>query len=372
MNSAIQDPIDIVDNRQLAECAQRWRECPLLALDTEFVRETTFYPIPGLVQVGDGSRQYLIDPQRIDDWSPLRELFSAPEVSKVLHSCGEDLELCNRLLGAVPTPLFDTQVGAALAGLGFSLSYQALVQTCLGIAVEKEQTRSDWVARPLSAAQRHYAALDVAYLPEVHQQLVERLSALGRLGWWEEEGRRIAGASREQISPDVYYLKLGAGWRLRGAQVAVLQSLCAWREREARARNLPRGRLLKDAQCIELAQSLPASMAALAAVPEITPQQVRREGAALLELINTARRAAPESWPAPVPAPLPREWGDRLKRLRQLAQGRAETLNIPAELLVRKRDCESLLRHGELPEGLMGWRREVIGDDLLALARELS
>jgi len=366
------EPIDVVDNARLAELAAQWRECPLLALDTEFVRETTFYPIPGLIQIGDGRNQYLIDPLRVDDWTPLRELFGAQPVAKVLHSGGEDLELCNRLIGAAPSPLFDTQVGAALAGLGFSLSYQALVQTCLGIIVEKDHTRSDWVARPLSAAQRHYAALDVAYLPEVFRQLSERLTALGRFDWWREEGQRASAVSRELSDPEQYYLKLGAGWRLRGAQVAVLQKLCAWREREARERNVPRGRLLKDAQCLELAQALPRTLGALAAVPELTPQQVRREGAVLLDLIDTARQLPPETWPAPVPAPLPREWGDRLKRLRQLAQGRAEALNIPAELLVRKRDCEFVLRNRELPEGLMGWRQAVIGDELVALAREMS
>jgi len=366
------DAIDIVDNDQLADCASRWRACPLLALDTEFVRETTFYPIPGLIQVGDGVRQYLIDPLRVDDWSPLRELFQAPAVAKVLHSGGEDLELCNRLFGVAPAPLFDTQIGAALAGFGFSLSYQALVQTCLGVTVEKDHTRSDWVARPLSAAQRHYAALDVAYLPAVFAQLAERLGALGRLDWWQEEGRRSAAASREAVDPERYYLKLGAGWRLRGAQVAVLQRLCAWREREARARDVPRGRLLKDAQCIELAQRLPHTLGQLAAVPELTPQQVRREGMTWLELIETAQAAPEDGWPEPVPAPLPREWGERLKRLRQLAQARAEALHIPPELLARKRDCEHLLRAGELPEGLMGWRQAVIGDELLALAREIS
>lgn len=371
MSAAAKDPIDVTDNRQLAEYGRRWRDCPLLALDTEFVRETTFYPIPGLVQIGDGEREYLVDPLSVDDWSPLRELFAAP-VAKVLHSCGEDLELCNRLLDAVPTPLFDTQIGAALAGLGFSLSYQALVQTCLGIAVEKEHTRSDWVARPLSAAQRHYAALDVAYLPELYRQLAERLSALGRFEWWREEGERLAAASREPADPQAYYLKLGAGWRLRGAQLVALQRLCVWREAEARGRNVPRGRILKDAQCIELARCLPRNAAALAAVPELAPQQVRREGNTLLAIVEAARDTPPELWPRPVPAPLPRERAGSLQRLRQLAAARAAELNVPAELLARKRDCESVLRSGELPEGLTGWRRAVIGDDLVALAREMG
>ncbi len=367
--SAFNDPIDVVGNAQLAQLAALWRERPLLALDTEFVRETTFYPIPGLIQLGDGSNQYLIDPHEIDDWTPLAALFDAPGQAKVLHSCSEDLELCNRLLGTAPAPLYDTQIGAALAGWGFSLSYQALVLRCLGIEVEKEHTRSDWVRRPLSAAQRHYAALDVAYLPAVFDQLHERLESLGRLAWWIEEGARAVAASREQILPSAYYLKLSAGWRLRDAQLALLQQLCVWREEQARLRDVPRGRLFKDAQCVEIARLLPRNLSELAAVPELLPQQVRRDGATVLEFAEQARAVPATAWPAQIAPPLPREFGDRLKRLRALAAERATALDLPVELLVRKRDCEALLRTPALPPGLHGWRQAVVGDDLVALAR---
>ena len=160
----------------------------MLALDTEFQRETTFYPIAGLIQLGDAQHQYLIDPLTIDEWSPLRELFvqSKPHV---LHACSEDLEVFARLLGVLPAVLLDTQIGAALAGFGFSLSYQALVRECLGVEVEKEQTRSDWLRRPLSVEQCHYAALDIAHLPAVYECIAERLDKHNRMAWWEAEGR---------------------------------------------------------------------------------------------------------------------------------------------------------------------------------------
>jgi ribonuclease D len=389
--AAISAPIYVDSNAQLAELAAHWRDSPLLALDTEFVRETTFYPIAGLLQLGDVRHQYLIDPLCIDDWTPLQQLFAADSSAtmpatasisasittstatsattsyKVLHACSEDLELFNRLLGAAPQPLFDTQVGAALAGIGFSLSYQALVQTCLGIEVEKEQTRSDWVRRPLSPAQCHYAALDVAYLPTVFAQLAERLTALGRFEWWREDGERTWAASQVQLAPAQYYLKLAAGWRLQGPQLAVLQQLCNWREQQARARDVPRGRIVKDPQCIEIARCLPRTLSELAAVAELHPQQVRNEGAQLLELIAQARAMpAAEYPPAPAP-PLPREWGEPLKRLRQLIAERALELNMPAEALARKRDCEILLRTGALPASLKGWREAVIGAPLLSL-----
>jgi ribonuclease D len=363
-------PIYVDNNAQLAELAEHWRVSPLLALDTEFVRETTFYPIAGLLQLGDEHQQYLIDPLCIDDWAPLQQLF-ATDFYKVLHACSEDLELFSRLLGMAPQPLFDTQVGAALAGIGFSLSYQALVQTCLGIEVEKEQTRSNWVHRPLTAAQCHYAALDVAYLPTIFAQLAERLTALGRFEWWREDGERTVVASQVQLAPEQYYLKLGAAWRLQGPQLAVLQQLCVWREQQARERNVPRGRIVKDPQCIEIARCLPRTLNELAAVAELHPQQIRSEGAQLLELVASARELPAVDYPAAPEAPLPREWGERLKRLRQLIAERALDLNMPAEVLARKRDCEWLLRTGELPDSLLGWREQTIGAPLLSLLKSI-
>jgi ribonuclease D len=368
------EPIHVTGNAQLAELAVQWRAAPLLALDTEFVRETTFYPIAGLLQLGDAEQQYLIDPLAIDDWAPLRDVLSGANSSmpKVLHSCSEDLELFNRLLGVAPQPLFDTQVGAALAGMGFSLSYQALVQACLGIEVEKEQTRSDWLRRPLSAAQCHYAALDVAYLPTVFAQLAERLTQLGRFEWWREDGQRIAAASNPQAAPEQYYLKLSAAWRLQGPQLAVLRELCSWREREARARDVPRGRIVKDPQCIEIARCLPRTPGELAGCADLHPQQVRHDGAALLELIERARALPAADHPLAPEAPLPREQAERLKRLRDLVAARAVDLGLAPEVLARKRDCEQLLRQRVLPANLKGWREAEIGAPLLSLLNTMG
>ena len=364
-------PVHVTANAQLAELACAWSERPLLALDTEFQRETTFYPIAGLIQLGDAQQQYLIDPLTIDDWSPLRTVFAEAK-PRVLHACSEDLEVFARLIGALPEKLFDTQVGAALAGFGFSLSYQALVRECLGIEVEKEQTRSDWLRRPLSVEQCHYAALDIAYLPAVFECIAERLDKNNRFNWWESEGAALLATSRNAILPTQYYLKLAAGWRLRGVQVAALQQLCAWREVEARARNVPRGRILKDAQCLEIARVLPSTLAELAGAPELHPQQVRLEGERILALIAVAKALPVAEHPAPIGEPLRRELGDRLKQLRQLVETRGQELQISAEILARKRDCEWVLRSGELPLSLQGWRREIIGEPLLALLKTLG
>ncbi len=363
-------PIHLRSSRELAEAAADWRAAPLLALDTEFVRETTFYPIPGLIQIGDGQRQFLLDPLAIDDWSPLRAVIDDAR-PKVLHSPSEDLELFHQLIGAAPAPLYDTQVGAALAGWGFGLGYQALVQQQLGLAVGKEHTRSNWLARPLSAEQCHYAALDVALLPPLFERIGERLSALGRLDWWREEGERALATASETLPPERYYRKLGGGWKLRGEQLAALRAFCAWREVEARVRNVPRGHIVKDVDLLELARLLPRNNAELGRV--LTPPKVRSEGPELLKLVVEACDEAPAEWPEPLPAPLPREWGARLQALRDAVSTRAAALELPPELLVRRRDLEELLRSGTLPAHLAeGWRRAVIGDELLELSGRLA
>ena len=364
-------PIHVTHNAQLADIAAQLRDKPLLAIDTEFQRETTFYPIAGLIQLGDAQHQYLIDPLTIDAWSPLRELFEENKPC-VLHACGEDLEIFSLVASAIPTALFDTQVGAALAGFGFSLSYQALVRECLGIEVEKEQTRSDWLRRPLSAEQCHYAALDIAYLPAVFDCIAERLDKKGRLDWWKAEGNTMLTASRDAIAPERYYLKLSGGWRLHGVQVAALQQLCAWREIEARSRDVPRGRILKDAQCLEIARVLPRTLAELAGTPELHAQQVRIEGEKILAIIAAAREIPANEYPTRIEEPLRRELGDRLKQLRQLVEARARELDVAPESLARKRDCEILLRTGTLPDSLLGWRRDIIGEPLLALLKTMG
>lgn len=365
------DFIYIDSNAQLADVAEQCADARLLALDTEFQRETTFYPIAGLIQLGNGDHQYLIDPLKIDDWAPLQTLLNNSSY-KLLHACSEDLEVFARLCNTLPQPLLDTQIGAALAGFGFSLSYQALVKACLDIEVGKEQTRSDWLRRPLSTEQCHYAALDVAYLPPIFEVIADRLQQKNRFDWWLQEGAGTIAASRDATAPEYYYLKLSGGWRLRGAQVAVLRELCAWREREARRRNVPRGRIVKDAQCIDIARLLPRNAAELSAVPELHPQTQRVDGENILGIVEIAQQISAAEWPAPVSAPLPREWGDRLKKLRQLIDERARELDIPAELLARKRDCEMLLRTGELSDALRGWRFPIVGEPLLALHRQIA
>ena len=194
----------IRDDVSLAQHCAAWQQLPFVALDTEFMRVDTFYPIAGLLQVGDGQRAYLIDPLLIRDWQPFAALLENPALLKVLHACSEDLEVLLRLTGSLPAPLFDTQLAAAYLNLGFSMGYSRLVQAVLGIELPKGETRSDWLQRPLSETQVSYAAEDAVHLAEVYRQLAPQLSAEKTAAVLEDGAELISNMRREVLPEELY------------------------------------------------------------------------------------------------------------------------------------------------------------------------
>ncbi|WP_160152687.1 ribonuclease D [Microbulbifer sp. ALW1] len=358
-------PIWVDSGEELAVLCERWRTQSAVALDTEFMRSRTFYPLPALVQVGDGKHCYLIDNLAIEDLAPLRELLLDTRVVKIMHSCSEDLETLDRLLGAIPDPIFDTQVAAAVTGMGAGLGYAATVSQLLQVELPKSETRSDWLQRPLSEAQKNYAALDVAWLPLVYGILLKTLREQGRLDWVQEDCTVAVQAAREPEPPELYYRKVKGAWRLRPKQLAVLQDLCTWREQEARAQDVPRNHLLKENVCFGLAQAMPKYLATLAQ-PGLEGKTLRKYGETLLQIIAAA--AERQDMPAPLPEPLNREQGEVLKLLRAKVTQLAEEAGVPSEILVRKKELETLVQAQapELEGRLLGWRKTVVGEPLLA------
>ena len=362
----------IRDDASLARHCALWQALPYVAVDTEFMRVDTFYPIAGLIQVGDGKSAYLIDPLSIHQWQPLAELLDNRAVVKVLHACSEDLEVLLRLTGALPAPLFDTQLAAAYLNLGFSMGYSRLVQDVLGIELPKGETRSDWLQRPLSETQVSYAAEDAVHLAEVYEKLCPQLSA-DKNAWVLEDGAELVAQLRREVDPDELYREAKLAWKLSRAQLAVLRELCAWREREARARDLPRNRIVREHALWPLAKTQPDNLAALAKIEDMHPRTVRHDGEFLLELIKRTGSLPPQEWPPALPEPLPIESSAVLKQLRGVGQAHAELLGIAPELMLRKKTLEALLKSGypdgpyTLPDSLRGWRRELMGQALLDL-----
>jgi len=367
-------PVYIEDNDTLLQYCRQWAQCDLLALDTEFIRTDTFYPKGALLQISDGVGCFLIDPLAINDFAPLVAILTDPGIVKVVHSCSEDLEVFECLFGVVPSPLIDTQIAAGMDGHGFSLGYQAMTQALLDIHVEKGETRSNWLQRPLTASQIHYAALDVAYLPAMYHLLLDSLTAKGRLGWLQEECRALVEIEPDEQKIKQYYMKVKSAWKLSSRELTFLQLLTQWREQLARDRNMPRGRVLKDRCCFDLARLRPASASDLGAVKELPGQFVRRYGEAVMAMVAQAANVASEHCVDSLPRPLPPESNSLMKMLKSHVLSRAEQLQLAPEVLARKKDYEALLRSAaagsyQLPLSLCGWRKSVIGDELLALAQ---
>jgi ribonuclease D len=360
----------IRDDESLARQCAEWQSLPYVAIDTEFMRVDTFYPIAGLLQVGDGTRAWLIDPLTIHQWQPLAELLENPALIKVVHACSEDLEVLLRLTGSLPTPLFDTQLAAAYLNLGFSMGYSRLVQAVLDIELPKGETRSDWLQRPLSDTQISYAAEDAVHLAEVFEKLRPQLSE-EKFAWVLEDGAELVAQLRREVDPYELYREAKLAWKLSRGQLAVLRELCAWREREARARDLPRNRIVREHALWPLAKTQPDNLAALAKIEDMHPRTVRQDGEFLLKLIKEAGSLPPEQWPPALPEPLPIEAAAVLKQLRAIGQAEGERLGIAPEVMLRKKTLEALLKSGypdgpyQLPDSLRGWRRERMGQALL-------
>jgi ribonuclease D len=353
---------------ELEELCGRWLGQSAIALDTEFVRTRTFFAQLGLIQVGDDAGCYLVDYLAIDAWQPLVEVLSSSRVRKILHSPGEDLEVLHQELGVVPQPLFDTQIAAAFVGLGASIGYQRLVQELFGIELPKAEQRSNWLRRPLGGSQVRYAALDVAYLLPAHERLVERLDALGRGDWAEEEFETLPAVCLGRNDPERVYLRLHRASLPPGASEA-LWALVRWREEEARRRDLPRGFIVQDAVLSQIARRRPRKTAELEAFAQLRPEDRRRYGEQLIAVIEEAAKAALQS-PPPVPAIAGRSRG-RVDELRRLVADVAREHDLPPELVAPRRVLEEAVRSArehssDLPPELGGWRRDLLGERLRA------
>lgn len=360
----------VLDDEHLARLCTEWRQLPFVALDTEFMRVDTFYPIAALLQVGDGRCAYLIDPLQISDWSAFAGLLEDQAVVKVLHACSEDLEVFLRLTGSLPVPLFDTQLAAGYLNIGFSMGYSRLVQSVLNIELPKGETRSDWLQRPLSEMQVQYAAEDAQHLAELYQALLPKLSE-EKFAWILEDGAELVANQRRETDPAEAYRDVKQAWRLKPRQLAVLRALACWRETQARKRNQPRNRVLREASLWPLARTQPGDLVSLARIEDMHPRTVRQDGETLLELIRAAAATPEQEWPAVLPEPLPLEASKLLKKLRAVGQRAATDLDIAPELVLRKKVLEVLLKTGypdgpyQLPDSFRGWRRERLGQSLL-------
>ncbi len=341
---------------------------PWIALDTEFLREKTYYPQFCLLQIATPNWVACIDPLALTDLNQLFDVIYRPGIVKVLHSSRQDLEIFFQLTGRVPSPVFDTQIAAPLLGFQENPGYAMLVSSFLNVNLSKAHTRTDWTIRPLSQAQIQYAADDVIYLCKIYQIMCERLENLGRLHWLDNDFKQLNDTELYQISPSNAWLKIKGKNKLTGKQLSIVQALCEWRESTAQTVNKPRNWLVRDDMLLELAKLQPSNVAELAKVRGINERLVNRYGRAICELINQAKQRAP--------IPL-HENGKPPKRTQQqeavvdvltaVVRIRAEENSLNPIVLATRKDLEKLI-HGDKDNPLLhGWRFTMVGEELQCL-----
>jgi ribonuclease D len=348
----------------LAERVAAWPPGAAVAIDTEFVRERTYYPRLCLVQAAISGDILLVDALAIADGGALTRDIAGRGRLKLLHAARQDIEALLPLTGAPLAPVFDTQQAAALLGFPAQVGYSELVRQLLGVTLAKGHARTDWARRPLSREQLAYAADDVRYLPALADALEERLAAAGRRAWLDEEAAALDDVTLYRVDPEQAWRRLKGLERLDAAAVRAAQGLAAWRERRAMARDLPRGWVLPDAAIYELALARPRTREALARIAAVPPGTAARAADELLAVIA-------ESEPGDVGAadargrPAPEEL--RLQKTLQQRLGEiAAELGIQPEILATRRELAALARGARDLPVLSGWRRAVVGEALLA------
>ncbi len=363
-------PSLVTTTSELAALCSRLRAEPWITVDTEFMRERTYYPELCVVQLAGTGDVAVVDAQAAGlDLAPLGELLADRAVLKVFHAARQDVEIFLERFGTVPAPLFDTQVAAMVAGFGDQVGYDALVQALTGGQIDKAHRFSDWSARPLSPSQLSYAAADVTHLREVYRRLRDRLDQEGRLEWVAEEMAALDEPGTYRADPDTIWERLRPRSGNR-RMLGLLRATAAWREREAQRVNIPRQRLLKDESLLEIAATAPKTPEELARIRGITRGFAEgRSGGGLLVALRDAAALPDSQLPsAPRGKDGPRPSPALVALLKVLLAAKCEEHNVAPRLLASSDELDRLATEAE-PDvpALSGWRREVFGSDALAL-----
>lgn len=364
-------PKIIETTRELEELCDKLGSGGSFALDTEFVRERTFYIQLGIVQVAAEELEAVIDPHAVETLEPLYALVTDASVEKVVHAGEQDFAALYEKGKIVPKNVFDTQIAAALVGYGDQISYAKLVAKVTGVQLSKLETLTDWTARPLTKAQIDYSLEDVRYLGEIRQHLGDRLEELGRAGWELEECARLESATTYRTpDPLEFYKRLKTGG-LNGGSLGVLREVAAWREEMARSRNVPRGWVIRDQSVLEIARRKPSTIKTLKQIRSLKPHQIGKDGEAIIESVKRGEED-PIDEPAPdrVRSKVPAEIDSIARLLEAWLYARATEAEIAPSMLATRGDLKSLAAghfRSDIPELalLEGWRRELVGQGLL-------
>lgn len=359
----------VTDTQGLIDLVAVLRTAPAVAVDTEFMRERTYFARLCLIQLASDDVCAIVDPLVIEDLSSLRELMTDPAVVKIFHAGSQDLEIFFRLLGEATTPVFDSQVAATLAGFPQQVGYGALVKEMLGVPLDKGDTYTDWAKRPLSDTQVEYALNDVRYLPEMYRSLTGELEREGRLGWLSADFRRMENPDTYACLPEEQWRRVKRVSSLNRRQLAVAREVTAWREIEAQRRDVPKRWVLGDESVVEIARRAPSTAEELTGIRGVSDKVGRAAQKGIVESV-TRGLGIPES-DLPAIARRKRPQGDidgAVDLMVALVRSRARQHGVAMPLLASRDDLERLAAgEREASPLLEGWRRAMVGDELLAL-----
>lgn len=361
----------------LASLCEAVRACPAIALDTEFVRTRTYYPQLGLIQLFDGANVALIDPLDISDWSPLKAVLRDTGITKFLHASSEDLEVFLNAFGELPEPLIDTQILAAFCGLPLSWGFAAMVEEYSGVALDKSESRTDWLARPLSERQCEYAAADVWYLLPIAKKLMIETEAAGWLPAALDECRLMQQRRQEIQAPEEAWRDITNAWQLRTRQLACLQLLADWRLRKARERDMAVNFVVREENLWAVARYMPGSLGELDSLG-LSGSEIRFHGKTLISLVAKAQALPEEALPEPLLNLMDMPgYRKAFKAIKALVAEVSASHHVSGELLASRRQINQLLNwHWKLkpqngqPELISGWRAELMAEKLTLLLQE--
>ena len=360
----------IDDNETLAQFCAQMSASSYITVDTEFIRDRTYWPRLCLVQVANHDLARAIDPLADGiDLSPLTELLANPKVIKVFHAARQDVEIFVHQNDAVPTPMFDTQIAAMVCGFGDSVGYDRLVEKLAGARIDKGSRFTDWSRRPLSDKQIGYALDDVTHLLQVYQSLCDQLENSDRAQWLEEEMAVLTNTATYKQTPEDSWRRLKLRSRNK-RYLGVAKEVAAWREREAQRRNMPRGHVLKDEAIQELAAEMPESIENLARLRAVSKGLAEGPaGQDLLAAIQLGRNMAVEDVPEPTAQVLlPRGLGPLISLLKVLLKTNCEEHDVAQKLVATVADLERIAADDDADvAALRGWRKEIFGADALDL-----
>jgi ribonuclease D len=360
----------ITDSEELKEFCRRQGRASYVTVDTEFLRDKTYWPILCLVQVAGPEEAVVIDPMAKDiDLAPLDRLLFNPKVLKVFHAARQDLEIFFHRTGKVPSPIFDTQVAAMVCGFGDQVGYETIVNTVVGASIDKASRFADWSRRPLTQKQLEYALDDVVHLRPVYEELARSLEGSGRAEWLEEEMATLTDPATYRLDPEEAWRRIksrGGNRRFFG----VLKELAAWREREAQKRDIPRNRILRDDSLMDIAAHAPQSEEALARTRGLSKGYAEgKVGAGILQAVRRGLKLPEDEIPArPRRERLPQGIGPLTDLLKVLLKYECEKNNVASRLVASSEDLTRIAAddRADVP-ALRGWRRDLFGKTALDL-----